>query len=129
MTAVRYFSRSGNVKAMAEAIAKATGTEAVSVTDACAALTEPVDTLFVGGALYAYGIDEALKTYLQGLDAACVKKAVVFSSSWVSKHAIDLIKGELEARGIAVEAETFYVRSKPSAAQLEEAAAFAKKFI
>ena len=38
MTEVRYYSRSGNTKAVAEAIAKAAGVTAVSVTDTGAAI-------------------------------------------------------------------------------------------
>lgn len=55
--AVRYYSRSGNTKAVAEAIAKGAGVQAVSVDAADAKITEPVDVLFIGGALYAYGLD------------------------------------------------------------------------
>ena len=44
--AVRYYSRSGNTKAVAEAIAEAVGVSAVSVEQKGAALTEPVDILF-----------------------------------------------------------------------------------
>ena len=90
--AVRYFSRSGNTKLVAEAIAKAVQTTAVSVDAPDAKLDKPVDVLFIGGALYAYGIDSHLKEYLASLQKADVKKAVVFSTSWLSKHAIDLIK-------------------------------------
>ena len=62
-TAVRYDSRSGNTKALAEALARAAKVSAVPVDDPKAALTEPVDLLFIGGALYAYGLDSHLKTY------------------------------------------------------------------
>ena len=55
--AVRYYSRSGNTKAVAEAIAEAAGVSAISVDASDAAITEPVDVLFIGGALYAYGLD------------------------------------------------------------------------
>lgn len=128
-TAVRYFSRTGNTKAVAEAIAKAVGVNAVSVDSKDAKLNEPVDVLFVGGALYAYGIDNNLKNYLKTLQKSDAKKAVVFSTSWISKHSIDLIKKGLTEAGISVVEEAFYVKSKPSEAQLEEAAAFAKKYL
>ena len=65
--AVRYYSRSGNTKLVAEALAKAAGVPAVSVDAADAAVTEPVDVLFIGGALYAYGIDKKLQEYLKTL--------------------------------------------------------------
>ncbi|MDO4617122.1 MAG: flavodoxin domain-containing protein [Lachnospiraceae bacterium] len=128
MNTVRYFSRSGNTKLVADAIAEALGVQAVSVDDSQAAITEITDTLFVGGALYAYGIDKKLQSYLRSLDASKVKRAAVFSTSWLSKHALDLIKKELNAKGIAVIEETFYVKNKANAAQLKEAAAFAKKY-
>lgn len=127
--AVRYYSRSGNTKAVAEAIAKAAGVEAVSVDAKEAKLSEPADVLFIGGALYAYGIDKNLKEYLNALKKEDVKKAVVFSTSWISKHSIDLIKKGLSEKGIPVEEEAFYVKSSPDEKQLKEAAEFAKRYL
>lgn len=127
--AVRYYSRSGNTKAVAEAIAKAAGVSAISVDRDDAAVDEVTDVLFIGGALYAYGLDSHLKDYLKTLDKDKVKKAVVFSTSWISKHSLDLIKQGLSEKGIQVDTQTFYVKSKPNDAQLQEAAAFARKFI
>lgn len=127
--AVRYYSRSGNTKAVAEAMAHAAGVAAVSVDQKEAALAEPADVLFIGGAVYAYGIDSHLKDYLKTLKKDDAKKAVVFSTSWVSRHAIDLIKKSLAEAGIPVEEEAFHVKNKPSDAQLKEAAAFARKYL
>ena len=127
--AVRYYSRSGNTKMAAEAIARAIGTDAVSVDSASASLQEPVDVLFIGGALYAYGIDKHLKAYLGSLKKDQVKKAVVFSTSWISKHAIDLIKDELNRKGIPVEKETLYFRGKPGEKQLQDAANVARRLM
>ncbi|MCR4671750.1 MAG: flavodoxin [Lachnospiraceae bacterium] len=127
--AVRYYSRSGHTKAVADAIAKAAGVSAISVDAAGAAISEPADVLFIGGALYAYGLDKHLKAYLKTLKAGDAKKAVIFSTSMISKHSIDLIREGLEAAGIPVEAEYFYAKSKPTAQQLAEAELFAKKFI
>jgi len=126
--AVRYYSRSGNTKAIAEAIAQAAGVQAVSVDKADAKIAEPADVLFIGGALYAYGLDSHLKAYLKTLKAGDAKKAVVFSTTWISKHSIDLIKDGLKDAGIPVEDEFFYVKGKPSEVELKDAAEFAKKF-
>ena len=127
--AVRYYSRSGNTKAVAEAIAKAADVEAVSVDQNNAAISAPADVLFIGGALYAYGIDSKLKEYLQTLKKEDVKKAAVFSTSWFSRHAIDLIKKELAEAGIPVAEDYYYVKGKPGEQQIAEAAAFARKFL
>ncbi len=131
MKAVRFFSRSGNTKKVAEAMAQAVGVPAVSVDGSDAALEEKVDVLFIGGALYAYGLDEKLNAYLDTLSADKVGKAVVFSTSWLSKHANDLIKEALQSKGIEV-ADSFYARvrvgAKISDKQLKAASFFAKKF-
>jgi len=127
--AVRYYSRSGNTKALADAIAKAAAVEAVSVEKQEAALSEPVDVLFIGGALYAYGLDAHLKEYIEKLEKTNIKKAVVFSTSWISKHSIALIKKALAKKGIDTAEEVFYVKNTPDASQLVAAAEFAKRFI
>ncbi len=127
--AVRYYSRSGNTRAVAEAIAAAANVKAVSVDQPAAALAEPADVLFIGGALYAYGIDSHMKEYLKSLKKGDAKKAVVFSTSWISKHAIDLIKKGLGEAGIPVVEESFYVKNKPNSEQLKDAEAFARKFL
>lgn len=127
-TAVRYYSRSGNTKLVADAMAEALGVPARSVDAPDAPLTEKVDTLFVGGALYAYGLDKHLKDYLAALDGAKVGRAVVFSTSWLSRHSLDLIKDALKAKGIPVEEETFYVKSNAVSQQLGAAKQFALKF-
>ena len=127
--AVRYYSRSGNTKAVAEAIAEAAGVSAISVDASDAAITEPVDVLFIGGALYAYGLDSHLKDYLKTLKKDDAKQAVVFSTSWISKHSIDLIKKALSEAGISVVSESFYVKNKPNDAQFKEAADFARKYL
>ena len=75
--AVRYYSKSGNTKAVAEAIAGAVGVKAIAVDTAQSDIKEPVDLLFIGGALYAYGLDKHLKEYLKTLKKENVKKAVI----------------------------------------------------
>ena len=127
--AVRYYSRSGNTKLVADEIARSLDIKAVSVDDPASKINKPVDVLFIGGALYAYGIDNHLKTYLKELDGQKVKKAVVFSTSWISKHAIEVIKEELKKKGIQVTDQVFYVRGKATDAQIREAHQFARKML
>lgn len=126
--AVRYYSRSGNTKLLAEAIANEVNVKAVSVDSIDAEIKEPVDLLFIGGALYAYGLDKHLKEYLKTLKKENIKKAVVFSTSWLSKHSIDLIKKALEENDIEVYDEFIYAKNKPSLEKLEEVKNVVKKF-
>lgn len=128
-SAVRYYSRSGNTRLVAEAIASALGVPAVSVDAPEAALSERTDVLFLGGALYAYGLDRNLVSYIRGLDASKVGRAVLFSTTWLSKHSFDLMRKELAAKGIAVADETFYAKNRASEAQLKEAKDFAVRMV
>lgn len=127
--AVRFYSRSGNTKKVAEYIAGAAGVKAVSVDESDAAITEPVDVLFVGGALYAYGLDKHLSTWLDGIDGSKVRKAVLFSTSWLSKHALDLMRDKLTAKGIKVEDKTLYMKSREVESGQTGAQDFAKQFL
>lgn len=123
--AVRYYSRSGNTRLLAEAIADELGVEAVSADSSDATISRHIDVLFIGGALYAYGLDKKLVSYIRTLDGDMVGRAVLFSTTWLSKHSFDQMRKELEARGIAVAERTFYAKNKPSAERLKEAKAFA----
>ena len=123
--AVRYYSRSGNARLLAEAIADELGIEAVSVDAPEAKLSGRTDVLFIGGVLYAYGLGKKLVSYIRTLDGDMVGRAILFSTTWLSKHSFDLMRKELEARGIAVAERTFYAKNKPSAERLKEAKAFA----
>ena len=127
--AVRYYSRSGNTKKLAEAIASSLAVPAISVDSENAEIKEEVDVLFIGGALYAYGLDKNLKDYLENLDGEKVKRAVVFSTSWLSKHSVDLIKKGLAKKGIKVEEEYCYCKNTPSDDDIKNAEQFAKKMI
>ena len=127
--AVRYYSRGGKTKQVAEYLAEAAGTKAVSVDAGDAALLEQVDVLFVGGALYAYGLDRHLADYLDGLDGGKVKKAVLFSTSWISRHALDLMREKLGAKGIPVEEKTLYFKTREAAGSRQTAEAFARQFL
>ncbi len=123
--AVRYYSRSGNTRLLAEAIADELGVEAVSADSSDATISGHIDVLFIGGALYAYGLDKKLVSYIRTLDGDMVGRAVLFSTTWLSKHSFDLMRKELEARGIVVAERTFYAKNKPTPERLKEAKAFA----
>ncbi len=128
MNAVRYYSRTGNTKKVAEVMAEALKVEAISTDSPDAAITDKVDTLFIGGGLYAYGIDKNLAAYIDNLDADMVKRAVVFSTSWLSKHAIDIIRKSLQAKGITVDEKTCYLKSKEVNGNLSRVREFAAKY-
>ena len=124
-SAIRYYSRSGHTKSLAEAIAMGAGCEAASVE---VALPEYVDVLFIGSGLYAASLDKHLKAFLQGLDSKNVGKAVLFGTSSITKRMFPLMEKALAAKGIPVETEVCYAKSQPKQADLEAAEAFGKKY-
>lgn len=126
---VRYYSRSGNTKLLANAIAKGLNVEAISVDSNNSQIQDNTDILFVGGALYAYGLDKNLKEYLSNIDGSKIKRAVVFSTSWLSKHSIDLIRNSLREKGINVDEEYVYAKNKPNDEFLKQVESDVKKYL
>ena len=126
---VRYYSRSGNTKLLAESIAKGLNVEAISIDNNNSQITDNTDILFVGGALYAYGLDKNLKEYLSNIDGSKIKRAVVFSTSWISKHSVDLIRNSLREKGINVDEEYIYAKNKPNDEFLKQVESDVKKYL
>ena len=104
--AVRYQSRGGNTKAVAEAIAKVAGVQAESINNP---ITEPVDLLFVGGGVYAWDIDKALKAYLESLSPETVKSVATFTTAG-GMNKTGTIASIVKAHGISVREESLPVK-------------------
>ncbi|MBQ9031067.1 MAG: flavodoxin [Parasporobacterium sp.] len=128
MNAVRYFSKSGNTKTIAEAIAEGINVKAVSITDE-PALKEDVDVLFLGGAPYANIMAPELKQYAENLDKTKVKKVVLFTTSNWSRRTVLTLKKILQKKGITVAEDYFYAHMLHIKGRIEAAKAFGQKHI
>ena len=95
--AVRYQSRGGNTRAVAEIIAQTLDVEAAPISTP---LTKMVDLLFIGGGVYKWDADPELKTYLQTLSAKQVGKIAAFSTTGGMTVAIKRISEAAKAKGI-----------------------------
>lgn len=124
--AVRYYSKSGNTKTIAEAIADGAGTAAVSVTDE-PVLKEAVDILYLGGAPYANIMAPQLKEYAQNLDASKVGKVILFTTSNWSRRTVRALKTMLKEKGIPVEEEYFYAHMLNIKGKIEAAQEFGRR--
>lgn len=113
--AIRYFSRGGHVKAMAEALSRGTGVEALSVDDPDAQITKHVDLLFIGGALYNFQLDPTFKAYLDDLPEGLIDEAICFGSSLLTRRPIFLIQDYLKKRDIKINKQALWSRGKPNA--------------
>ena len=76
--AVRYYTKTGNTKRLAEAIGKAVDAEALPISTP---VTEPVDILFLGNSYYAFSIDPEVRSFVKSLDKNMVGKIVNFGSA------------------------------------------------
>jgi hypothetical protein len=85
---IRYQSRGGNTRAMAEVIAESLGLKAEPID---IPLNEKVDLLFLGGGVYKWDADTQLIDYLGKLDSNKIVQIVPFSTSGGMKKAITRI--------------------------------------
>ena len=105
--AVRYFSKLGNTKAIAEEIAVGAGVQAVSVVDE-PELPERVDVLYLGGAPYANIMAPELREYAERLTPDKVGRVVLFSTSNWSRRVVLALRKILKAKGIPVTSSHFW---------------------
>lgn len=132
-TAVRYFSRGGNTRKLAMAIAEAVGAEALT-TDV--PLSEDVDILFLGSSVYAYGVDDSVKKFIEG-NKVKIGKVVNFSTAALIRSTYKQVSRLLKEKNIPMAKEEFYCRGsfgpmhkgKPDAQDLKAAAEFAAKIM
>jgi flavorubredoxin len=111
--AIRYQSRGGYVREMAEIISEGVNVEPISIDDDRAPITRLVDVLFIGGALYKFRRDSSLVDYISNIDRSKVRRAIVFGSSALTRRPVYLIQEMLEKRGIEVHPMAMYMRGKP----------------
>ena len=126
INAVRYFSKLGNTKKIAEAIAEGAGVNAVSITDE-PELKEHTDVLFLGGAPYANIMAPELKAYAEKLTSDKVGKVILFTTSNWSRRTVLALKKLLRSKGITVEEDYFYAHMLHIEGRKAAAKEFAKK--
>ena len=132
--AVRYYTKTGNTKRLAEAIGKAVNAEALPISTP---VTEPVDILFLGNSYYAFSIDPEVRSFVKSLDKNMVGKIVNFGSAAMLNSTYKKVKAEADKIGIPMDEREFHCKGeykgvhkgKPDENDLKAAAEFAKKII
>ncbi|MBQ6349764.1 MAG: flavodoxin [Methanobrevibacter sp.] len=131
--AIRYYTKTGNTKKLAEAISQVVNVEAKTVDEP---LTEDVDVLFLGSAVYAAGIDGKIKEFIKNIDVN-VGEVVNFSSAALIESTYGQVKKEVEAKGIKMSENEFHCRGafkfvhrgRPNEKDLKNVQEFAKRII
>jgi flavodoxin len=103
---VKYQSRGGNTRAVAETIANTLG---VTAEPADAPINENVDVLFIGGGFYIGRIDEKLKDCLEKLPVEKIGKIIPFGTSGGRKAVIKQILEYAVKKGIKADERSLYV--------------------
>ena len=132
--AVRYYTKTGNTKRLAEAIARAVGTEALPISTP---ITEPVDILFLGNSYYAFTIDPEVRSFILSLDKNKVKKIVNFGSAALMNSTWKKVKAVADKVGIQMDEREFHCKGefkglhkgKPDETDMKAAAEFAGKIV
>lgn len=131
--AVRYYTKSGNTKKLADAIADAVNVQAQDVS---VPLTEKADILFLGSSVYAGGVDDAVKVFLKE-NASNIGRIVNFSTAAAVSSTYKMVKKLAAENGIEMSEDEFHCRgsfmfmhrNRPNDADLAKASAFAKNII
>ena len=130
---VKYYSRGGNTKKLAQAIAAAIGEAATPVSEP---LEEEADILFLCNSVYWAGANGKVKDFLNA-NASKIKKLVNVSSAGMIESTYKQIKSFAEKKGILVDTREFHCRGsfmgmhkgKPDDADLQAVADFAKEVL
>ena len=126
--AIRYYSKLGHTRDIANAMGEELGISALSIVDE-PNLNEEVDILFLGGAPYANVMDQKLRTYAKGLRKELVKRVVLFTTSNWSRRTVRSLKKILTNNGIQVDEEYFYAHMLNIAKRIPKAKEFVRKKI
>ena len=129
--AVRYYTKTGNTKRLAESIGNAVGVEALPISTP---ITEPVDILFLGNSYYAFSIDPEVRDFIRSLDKKLVGKIANFGSAAMLNSTYKKVKAEADKVGIPMADKEFHCKGefkgvhkgRPNQDDLAAAAAFAK---
>jgi flavodoxin len=132
--AVRYYTKTGNTKKLADAIAKVLGVEALPISTP---IDEAVDILFLGNSYYAFSIDPEVIKFIDSLNKDMVGKIVNFGSAAMLNSTWKKVKKESDKVGISLDEREFHCKGefkglhkgRPNEEDLMAAKDFAKKFL
>ncbi len=132
--AVRYYTKTGNTKKLADAIAKVLDVEALPLSEP---VQEKVDLLFLGNSYYAFSIDPEVRDFVSSLDKEKVGKIVNFGSAAMLNSTYKKVKATAAKVGIPMLEKEFHCKGefkglhkgRPNEEDLKAAAEFAKNIM
>ena len=104
MKSIRYYSKFGHSKQMAQAIEEIVGAKAATVAEP---LTGTVDTLYLGAGVLLGKVNSAVIDFINTLKPEDVKEVVLFGSCAIIDSPVPQMRKALEAKGIKVSNKSF----------------------
>lgn len=131
--AVRYYTKTGNTKRLAEAMAKELGVEALPISEP---VNEAVDYLFLGNSYYAFNIDPEVRSFIESLDKNKIGKIVNFGSAALLNSTYKKVKEQADKVGVAMDEREFHCKGefkrihkgRPNENDIKDAVEFAKQY-
>ncbi|MBR2746342.1 MAG: hypothetical protein IKD99_06445 [Erysipelotrichaceae bacterium] len=132
--AVRYYTKTGHTRKVAEAIAEAVGVKALPISEP---LTEPADVLFLGNSYYAFTIDPEVRNYVASLSPDMVGCIVNFGTAAMMNSTYKKVKAVADKAGVKMDEREFHCKGefkginkgRPDDNDLKAAAEFARKIV
>lgn len=129
--AIRYFTKTGNTKKLADAIAQELGLEAKEIS---VPLEEKADILFLCNSVYWAGADGKVKQFISG-NKSNIGKIVNVSTAALKESSYPQIKKLCEQLGVAVSDKEYHCKGsfkvmhkgKPDNEEINAVKAFARK--
>ena len=106
-TAIRYYSKFGHTRKMAAIVSDKLGVPAETIEQP---ITEHVDVLYFGSAVYATVVDWRVKKFIKTLSPDLVGNVICFSSAAIIESNYPKVKALFEAQGIHVDERQFTCR-------------------
>lgn len=106
-TAIRYYSKFGHTRKMAAIVSEKVGVPAETIESP---ITEYVDTLYFGSAVYATVVDWRVKKFIKTLTPDKVGNVICFSSAAIIESNYPKVKELFERQGIKVDERQFTCR-------------------
>ena len=132
--AIRYYSKFGHSKQMADALGNVIGTSAAPVTEP---VTEPVDVLFLGAGVFLGSVNKSVFRFIDSLTPEKVRCVVLFGSCAIIDSPVPQMRKALEERGIKVADHSFTCKGSmgpvhsghPDKEDIDALCRFAKTFV
>jgi len=131
--AIRYYTKSGNTKKLADAIAEVLNIEAKPISDE---LEEDVGVLFLGSSIYGSAIDPSVKNFFNNLNVE-IGLLVNFSTAGIMQSSYNQIKDICNNNDITISDDEFHCPGsfagmnivRPNEDDIENIKNFTRKFL